>query len=81
MSRGYRKRRKELQQIVEQIPGFEILNIDEHRNHLCCTIRDDAGNIFKAFTGCTCSSDDRRAYLNFRSDIVRQSNRAKGLVD
>lgn len=82
MSNGQKKRMKELRTVISQIPGFKILSIEPTKNdHLCCHVRDDAGNCFKCYTGTTCSANTKRARLNFRQDIRRQSNRAKGLVD
>lgn len=76
-----RKLEQELAAMVERL-GFTLLAVERSRNdHLCCFIRDDAGNKFKVFTGITCSSYDRAARLNFKQDVRKASNRAKGLCD
>lgn len=82
MSRGYSKRVKELRQVVEGMKGYQLLAITRTRNnHICCRICDKAGNVFNAFTGTSCSSDDQQARLNFRAAIRKQSRRLRGLCD
>lgn len=80
MSAGYRKRQKAIEQCISDV-GFTLLRVRRSGSgHFKCRIRDDKGNTFTACTGTSCSSDQRRAHLNFKQDLRRLSNRAKGLI-
>jgi len=80
MSHGHRKRMKEIRSVVTAL-GFECEDITISKgDHVCCHIKDDEGNRFKAFTGQSCSANIKSARLNFKQDIRRLSNRLKGLI-
>jgi len=81
MSNGLRKKIKEIKAIITDM-GFECRGIEVgHAGHLCCHITDDMGYEFRAWTGCSCSANVKRARMNFRSDIRKLSNTAKGLIN
>lgn len=74
--------KRQLKKMIESLPGFKCLDIEIRKSgHCCCTVRDDAGNEFRAFTGTTCSSYEKAARLNFRQDCRKLSNIAKGLIE
>lgn len=79
---GHRKREAEIREAVEAI-GFTVVSIAKTRrnNHYCVTVRDDARNKFRCYTSSSCSAASCRALNNFKSDVRRMSNRAKGLID
>ena len=81
MSNGHRKRKIEITNAVKSL-GFAVLSIYVSKGaHYVVRVKDDVGHVFRAWTGCSCSSNTRRARLNFRQDVRRQSNRLKGLID
>ena len=68
---------KEIRAVVEGC-GFALRDMTLTKgDHICCHITDDDGNKFKAFTGQSCSSNIRKARLNFRQDIRRMSHNRK----
>lgn len=80
MSNGLKKRRKEIEAVVDRL-GFTCRRVDQSPgDHLCFHITDDEGNSFKAYTGQSCSGNAKSARLNFKQDIRRISNRLKGLI-
>ena len=81
MSDGHRKRQKAIEQCIAEV-GFTLLRIRTGRRsgHYKCRVMDDAGNCFTACTGTSCSSNQKKAHLNFKQDLRRLSNRAKGLI-
>lgn len=77
---GQRKRLRWIDGMVAKL-GFHLDRMEvSGGDHICCYITDDAGNKFKAFTGQSCSANEKNARLNFRQDIRRISNRMKGLI-
>jgi len=80
MSNGLKKRKKEIEAVVDRL-GFTCTCVDQSAgDHLCFHITDDEGNRFKAYTGQSCSGNAKNARLNFKQDIRRISNRLKGLI-
>jgi hypothetical protein len=77
---GFRKRQKAIEQCIAEA-GFTLLRMRKGRSgHFKCRVEDDAGNRFTACTGSSCGSNQKRAHLNFKQDLRRLSNRAKGLI-
>lgn len=78
-----RKHVKAIQAAVESMEGFTVDSIDKAKRngHYCLTITDDEGNQFKAWHSATYSCAACRALNNFKSDVRRFSNKAKGLLD
>jgi len=77
---GQRKRLKSIEAVIIRL-GFTCNSITiEHAGHVCCHITDDVGNNFRAFTGQSCSANEKNARLNFKQDVRRLSNRMKGLI-
>lgn len=80
MSAGIRKRQKAIEQCIAEVE-FTLLRIRIAKGgHFKCRVMDDAGNRFTACTGTSCSSNQKRAHMNFKQDLRRLSNRAKGLI-
>ena len=80
MSNGLRKRMKTIEAVITGC-GFKCVDMTITRaDHICCHIIDDEGNKFRAWTGQSCSANVKKARLNFRQDIRRMSNKAKGLI-
>ena len=77
MSRGQKKRIKAVREIIERT-GFRCDDIaTSNGGHLECRITDNEGNKFKAYTGVSCSANQKNALLNFKQDIRRLSHAAK----
>lgn len=78
---GFKKRVREIREAIESL-GYTVDSIVKTKRncHYCCTITDDEGNQFKAYTGSSCSAASCRALHNFKSDVHRMSNQAKGLI-
>lgn len=77
---SHKRTADEIESVVRRL-GFKLRDVAYTRaGHYKCRVVDDAGNEFKAVTGSTCSSNARRALLNFKRDIRRASNKAKGLT-
>jgi len=74
-----KKRISEVRAVIERL-GYTVDGIKTAPGgHLQCLVRDDQGNRLKAYTGVsTCSAS---GLLNFKQDLRRLSNKAKGLID
>ena len=81
MSKGMNKRLKAIKAVVACL-RFRLRSIGVTKaGHVKCRVTDDAGNTFTAFTGSSCSSNDKKALLNFKQDLKRASMKAKGILE
>lgn len=61
------KRKNELTTAINSL-GFIVVNIEDSKKHIKCTIQDDAGNEFIVVTGST-PAKSRSTLKNFKQNV------------